>query len=65
MKIVSCRNLVKIYQNSKVTTPVLSGINLSIEQGEFCGITGPSGSGKTTLLYTLSGLEPITDGELL
>ena len=64
MKIISCNNLVKNYQNSKITTKVLDNIGLDIEQGEFCGITGPSGSGKTTLLYCLSGLEKITGGDL-
>ncbi|MGD9887410.1 MAG: ABC transporter ATP-binding protein [Bacilli bacterium] len=65
MKIISCNNLVKNYQNSKIITKVLDNISLEIEQGEFCGITGPSGSGKTTLLYCLSGLEKITSGDLL
>ncbi|MGD9604831.1 MAG: ABC transporter ATP-binding protein [Bacilli bacterium] len=64
MKIISCKNLVKNYQNAKVLTKVLNNIDLTIEQGEFCGITGPSGSGKTTLLYTLSGLEKLTSGDL-
>ncbi|TQS45461.1 ABC transporter ATP-binding protein [Cryptosporangium phraense] len=46
-------------------TPVLRGISLSIRPGEFVSIVGPSGSGKSTLLYCLSGLEPITSGEVV
>jgi putative ABC transport system ATP-binding protein len=64
MKIISCTNLCKNYENSKLTTYVLNSISLEIEQGEFCGITGPSGSGKTTLLYTISGLENLSSGTL-
>jgi energy-coupling factor transporter ATP-binding protein EcfA2 len=37
---------------------VLQGLNLSIEDKAFVGITGPTGSGKTTLAYCLNGLIP-------
>jgi len=36
--------------------PVLHGVDLSIEQGDFLGVMGPNGSGKTTLLKTFLGL---------
>ncbi len=29
--------------------PVLEGVNLTVERGEFLGVVGPNGSGKTTL----------------
>lgn len=41
---------------------VLKGIDLEINQGDFCIIFGPSGSGKTTLLNTMLGLEVPTKG---
>ncbi|WP_404457240.1 ATP-binding cassette domain-containing protein [Oceanobacillus kapialis] len=44
---------------------VLSGINLSIRQGEFIAIVGKSGCGKSTLLRLLAGLEKPSDGKLL
>lgn len=65
MSLIECRKLCKSYFNDSVETPVLRGIDLSIEKEDFVGITGPSGSGKTTLLYVISGLEKPTDGELL
>ena len=36
--------------------PILEGVNLSIEQGDFLGIIGPNGGGKTTLLKVIMGL---------
>ena len=40
------------------TDYILNGINLTIREGEFFGITGRSGSGKTTLCYSIAGLIP-------
>ncbi len=44
---------------------VIKGIDLDIEHGEFCVFVGPSGCGKSTLLRMISGLEPITDGDIV
>jgi putative ABC transport system ATP-binding protein len=41
---------------------VLSGVNMTIADGETVAIVGPSGSGKTTLLILLAGLEPPAGG---
>ncbi|MEP5152759.1 sn-glycerol-3-phosphate ABC transporter ATP-binding protein UgpC [Planktotalea sp.] len=43
---------------------VIHGIDLEIEDGEFCVFVGPSGCGKSTLLRMVAGLEETTDGQI-
>ncbi len=54
------RNITKSYGAAEV----IGGIDLRIEEGEFCVFVGPSGCGKSTLLRMIAGLEPITGGEV-
>ena len=42
----------------------LENVDLTVRQGEFISLVGPSGCGKTTLLKMLSGLLPVTAGEI-
>ena len=44
---------------------VVHGVDLFINNGEFCVLVGPSGCGKSTLLRMIAGLEKITKGEIL
>lgn len=44
---------------------VLDGVDVDIYAGDFTVIMGPSGAGKSTLLYALSGMDGVTDGEVL
>ena len=44
--------------------PILTGVTLSVNDGEFVGILGHNGMGKTTLLRTLMGYLPATDGSV-
>jgi multiple sugar transport system ATP-binding protein len=45
-------------------TDVIKGVDIDIEDGEFCVFVGPSGCGKSTLLRMIAGLEDISSGEL-
>jgi sulfate transport system ATP-binding protein len=46
------------------TTPAVSGVDLTIADGEFVALLGPSGSGKTTLLRAMAGLEVPVAGSI-
>ena len=45
-------------------TQVIHGVDLVVEDGEFCVFVGPSGCGKSTLLRMVAGLEETTDGRI-
>ena len=55
---VYLKNVVKRYGDVQV----IHGIDLEIEDGEFCVFVGPSGCGKSTLLRMIAGLEETTEG---
>lgn len=59
---ISIRKLHKSYTLGTANFPVLKGIDLTIEQGEFISIMGSSGSGKSTLLNILGILDNYDDG---
>ncbi len=44
---------------------VLHGISLQINRGEIVALIGSNGAGKTTLLRAISGVQPITKGNIL
>lgn len=54
-------NVGKHYGNGQ---PIINGVSLAIQQGEFVVLVGPSGSGKSTLLRMIAGLESITSGTI-
>lgn len=64
MAAVVCRDLAKEYVKGREVVPVLTGINLSIDEGDFLALMGPSGSGKTTLLNLIGGLDVPSGGEI-
>ena len=46
-------------------TQVIKGVDLSVQDGEFCVFVGPSGCGKSTLLRMIAGLEDSSSGDIL
>ncbi len=63
--IVIVRDVSKEFRRDKLTIPVLSGMNLQLEEGDYLALMGPSGSGKTTLLNLIAGLDRPTSGEVI
>ena len=60
MAAIDIASVVKAYGS----TPVIHGIDLRVEHGEFAVLVGPSGCGKSTLLRMIAGLESITAGTI-
>ena len=57
---------VSIEMNSRTNNSFLiKNINLNLRKGDNVGLMGPNGSGKTSLLMAISGLMPISTGEII
>ena len=64
MAFIKLQDVSKVYLRSKQALPVLDGIDLEINEGEFVAFMGPSGSGKTTLLNLIGGIDQPTHGTI-
>jgi len=54
-----------VHKAYRPDAPVLRGLSLAIERGEFVFFTGPSGAGKSTLLRLLYAAERVDSGRIL
>ena len=60
--VIDIQGITKTYVNGKLSVPVLYGIDLQVNKGEFVSIMGPSGSGKSTFMNILGCLDRPTRG---
>jgi putative ABC transport system ATP-binding protein len=65
MPLIELRNIHKQYYRGDTVVPVLSGIELTIQEGEFVALGGPSGSGKSTLCNLIGLIDSPDRGEIL
>jgi lipoprotein-releasing system ATP-binding protein len=63
-ELIAAHYIRKSYRRGQVVIPVLQGVSLAVDKGEFLAIVGPSGCGKTTLLHLLATLDRPDSGEV-
>lgn len=61
MKVIELKNLKFSYDEQ---TPVLNGVNLEVEEGEYLAVIGRNASGKSTLARLVNGLIAPDFGEI-
>ena len=57
MAYLEIRDIYKSYRLGKEKFPVLKGISLNFDRGDFVSILGESGGGKSTLMNIIGGLD--------
>jgi putative ABC transport system ATP-binding protein len=62
LPLILMEDITREFRQSSVVTPVLNGVDLTINRGEFIVVFGPSGCGKSTLLAIMGLLDSPTAG---
>ncbi|MGL4773723.1 MAG: ABC transporter ATP-binding protein [Clostridium sp.] len=61
---IEFKDVKKIYKMGEVEISALSGVDFSINKGEFVVVAGASGAGKSTILNILGGMDSPSSGEI-
>ena len=64
-KYIEFKDVKKIYKMGEVDIEALSGVNFSVDKGEFVVVAGASGAGKSTILNILGGMDSPSSGEII
>jgi lipoprotein-releasing system ATP-binding protein len=62
--LLAARDLYKAYRRHRIEVPVLNGLDLEVQAGEFLCVVGASGSGKSTLMHLLGTLDQPDKGSV-
>lgn len=62
---IEFRDVKKIYKMGEVNIEALSGVNFTVDKGEFVVVAGASGAGKSTILNILGGMDSPTSGKII
>lgn len=64
-KYIEFKNVKKVYKMGEVNIEALSGVDFSVDKGEFVVVAGASGAGKSTILNILGGMDSPTSGQII
>ena len=62
---IQFKNVKKKYKMGEVEIEALSGVDFSVNNGEFVVVAGASGAGKSTILNILGGMDTVSSGEVI
>ena len=65
MPLLELKNVTRQYGKAPKLFTAVKDVNFVVQPGEFVCLLGPSGCGKSTLLRMITGLNPVSGGEVL
>lgn len=62
---IEFKDVKKVYKMGEVEIEALSGVDFSVNKGEFVVVAGASGAGKSTILNILGGMDTVSSGKVI
>lgn len=62
---IEFKEVKKIYKMGEVEIEALSGVDFTVNKGEFVIVAGASGAGKSTILNILGGMDTVSEGKVV